>query len=177
MMNVRLARRDDVPEMTAVIDASVRELQRDDYTPAQLESALGSVYAIDVGLIDDGTYFAVETEDGTIAGCGGWSRRAALHGGDVYAGHGTGYLDPRVDAAKIRAFYVHPAFARQGVGSLLLSACEAAARSAGFTRLEMGATITGVRLYERRGYERIRTESIALPNGEFLAIVVMAKPI
>jgi GNAT superfamily N-acetyltransferase len=174
-MIVRLAVHADIPAMSAIMDASVRELQRGDYTPAQIQNGLRSVYAIDPRLIDDGTYFAVEAPDGAMVGCGGWSRRQAVHGGDVFAGRGDGVLDPAIDAAKIRAFYVHPAHARQGVGSLLLAACERAAQAAGFTRLEMGATITGVRLYERHGYREVRRESLALPEGESLPIVIMTK--
>ncbi len=126
-------------------------------------------------LIADGTYFIVDI-DGVIAACGGWSMRRKIYGGDVFvSGRDDGLLDPAKDAAKIRAFYVHPEYARRGLGSLLLQHSERAARAAGFTRFEMGATLTGVRLYERRGYVPVGRADISLCNGEYLAIVRMMK--
>ena len=111
-----------------------------------------------------------------IVACGGWSKRKTLYGGDQYAGREDSLLDPSRDAAKIRAFFVHPDWARRGIGSLILEACENAAVEAGFTRLEMGATLSGVAFYRAKGYARLRTRS-PLGNGEALPIVKMAKEI
>jgi len=109
---------------------------------------------VDTQLIDDKTYFIVEL-DGQVAGCGGWSRRATLYGGDHSAGRDAALLDPSRDAAKIRAMYTHPAFARRGIGRLVLSLCEAAAGAEGFTSLELMATLSGQPLYEAAGFDAI----------------------
>ncbi len=114
---VRLAELADIPVLTALIDLSVRELQKGDYSPAQIEGALQSVFGVDSRLISDGTYLVVESE-GTVVGCGGWSRRRTLFGGDQCVGREDSMLDPRVDAAKIRAFFVHPGWARRDSGGL-----------------------------------------------------------
>ncbi len=160
--------------MSSLIERSVRELQRDDYTPEQIEAALASVYGVDRTLIDDGTYFVVEV-DGAIVACGGWSKHKTLFGGDVWTGRDDDLLDPAVDAAKIRAFFVDPAWVRRGLGSLLLDACENAARAAGFRRFEMGATLTGVRLYERRGYTAVDRLETPLPGDCTVPVVRMVK--
>lgn len=159
-----------------LIDASVRHLQAADYTPSQLESALETVYGVDSQLIADGTYYTAES-DGTLVGCGGWSQRKTLYGGDLWTAREDDLLDPRRDAAKIRAFFVDPAWARRGVGSLILEACESAAKAAGFTRLEMGATLTGVPFYRVKGYIELEHLTVALANGESLPIVRMAKKV
>lgn len=171
---LRKAEAADVPVLRALIEASVRGLQQDDYTPAQRECALATVYGVDSRLIADGTYFVVEA-GASIVACGGWSRRKTLFGGDNFEGREDLLLDPLYDAAKIRAFFVHPDWARRGLGTLLLQACEAAAAEAGLGRCEMGATLTGVALYRAHGYRE--TERIAAPlaNGETLAIVRMSK--
>jgi GNAT superfamily N-acetyltransferase len=174
--HLRLATPDDVPALTLLIEASVRGLQAGDYTPAQIDGALASVFGVDTQLVADGTYFVVE-EDGAIAACGGWSRRRTLYGGDQWVAREDSALDPKVDAAKIRAFFVHPRWVRRGIGTLLLDACEAAALAAGFTRLEMGATLTGVPLYAARGYVAREAQSVLLANGEALPIVRMEKTI
>ena len=172
--HLRPATRADIPALTALIERSVRGLHRDDYTAAQIEAGLASAYGVDTTLIDDGTYFVLET-DGAIVAAGGWSKRKTLCGGDGSLGRDDALLDPHVEAAKIRAFYVDPGSVRRGFGSLLLEACEKAARDAGFTRFEMGATLTGVRLYERRGYLAIENMAPALPGGETLPVVRMVK--
>jgi GNAT superfamily N-acetyltransferase len=164
----------DVPALTVLIDASVRELQAADYTPAQIEESLKSVYGVDTQLIADGTYFAVEA-DGVVVACGGWSRRKTLYGGDVFAAREDSLLDPRRDAARIRAFFVHPQWARRGIGAMLLQACESAATAAGFTRLEMGATLTGVPFYRAKGYAAAEEMNVPMPNGLTLPIVRMWK--
>jgi GNAT superfamily N-acetyltransferase len=166
----------DVPAIHSLIDASVRGLQAGDYTPDQIEQSLRSVYGADSQLIADGTYFAVEA--GTaIVGCGGWSRRKTLYGGDRFKGREDSLLDPATAAARIRAFFVHPSWARRGFGSLILEACESAAIAAGFKRFELGATLTGVAFYQARGYTRGERLSVPLPNAEPLAVVRMEKTI
>jgi GNAT superfamily N-acetyltransferase len=176
-----------------LIERSVRELQCDDYTQDQIDGALASgMFGVDTTLIDDGTYLVIEATvpcslvariegssvsgtDGTITACGGWSKRKTLYGGDVWGKREDDLLDPAVDAAKIRAFFVHPDWARRGFGSLLLDACEKAARAAGFRRFELGATLTGVRLYERRGYVAVGGIGAPLPGGFTLPVVRMVK--
>ncbi|HZU22674.1 MAG TPA: GNAT family N-acetyltransferase [Terriglobales bacterium] len=171
----------DVPELAALITKSVRGLQAGHYTPAQIEGALVSVYGVDTQLIADGTYFVVEATTRTaapvIAGCGGWSKRKTLFGGDQYRGREADLLNPATDAAKIRAFFVHPEWVRQGIGSMILSACESAAFDAGFRRLEMGATLSGVAFYKAAGYRETRSIEVPLGNGAVLPIVCMEKQI
>ena len=177
--HVRLATDADVPTLHALIESSVRILQANDYTPAQIEGALGMVLGLDSQLIADQTYFVIEATDSAgktvIAACGGWSRRKTLFGSDQATVREPELLDPRTDAAKIRAFFVHPDWARRGLGSLLLETCENAAKSAGFTRFEMGSTLTGVALYKLRGYHVIEPIAVPLQNGESLPVVRMAK--
>lgn len=177
-VSLRKAVAADVPRLREVIDASVRGLQAEDYTPAQIEGALESVYGVDSQLIADGTYFVAQVDESEvvqIVACGGWSKRKTLYGGDQYAAREDSLLDPRIDAAKIRAFFVHPDFARQGIGSWILDACESAAIEAGFRRLEMGATLSGVAFYRAKGYAAIENQSVPLRNGEQLPIVRMGK--
>lgn len=175
---IRLATSADVPALAALIELSVRGLQAGDYSPAQIELALQTVYGVDTQLIADGTYFAAESagdESRVLIGCGGWSKRKTLFGGDAWSAREDDLLDPRCDAAKIRAFFVHPNWARRGVGTAILEACENAARAAGFTRCEMGATLTGVPFYRKKGYEEVERLAVPLPRGEALAIIRMAK--
>ena len=177
---IRKALAADVPRLREVIEASVRGLQAKDYSPAQIEGALKSVYGVDSQLISDGTYFVVEdmtTGTPVIVGCGGWSKRKTLYGGDQFAGREDSLLDPARDAAKIRAFFVHPEWARRGIGSLILEASENAAVAAGFKRLEMGATLAGVAFYRAKGYVEVRNERAPLGGGASLPIVRMAKEI
>ena len=164
----------DVPVLRVLIDASVRKLQAGDYTSAQIEGALQSVYGVDSQLIADGTYFVVEAES-VIVGCGGWSKRKTLFGGDRWHGREDAMLNPQQDAAKIRAFFVDPDWVRRGIGSMILDACEKAAAAAGFTRFEMGATLTGVPLYRARGYVALENIEAPLANGEALKVVRMEK--
>jgi GNAT superfamily N-acetyltransferase len=174
-IRVRLATPDDIPLLRELIDASVRGLQAHDYTPAQIEAALKTVYGVDSQLIADGTYFVADTESAEIVGCGGWSKRKTLFGGDHWRGRHDALLDPSHEAAKIRAFFVHPAWARRGIGSLILEACETAAKAAGFTRLEMGATLSGVPFYRTKGYETLENIQVPLGKGESMIVVRMAK--
>ena len=135
------------------MDASISELQKPFLDPGQIESSR-TIMGLDTQLIEDGTYFIVEV-DGTIAGCGGWSRRATLYGGDQTPGRNAEYLNPSSDPAKVRAMYTHPEFVRRGVGRLILSLCESAARKEGFSRVELMATMSGEPLYRACGYEQI----------------------
>ena len=181
-IQIRMAVAADVPVLQTLIEASVRGLQAHDYSSAQLEGALQSVYGVDSQLIADGTYFAAEVLAGApqqllIVGCGGWSKRKTLFGGDHWSGRHDMLLDPAHDAAKIRAFFIHPDWARLGIGTLILDACETAAKAAGFTRLEMGATLTGVPFYRARGYADLEHLTVPLGNGESLPIVRMAKEV
>jgi GNAT superfamily N-acetyltransferase len=178
-IHIRHAVPADIPSLRVLIDASVRQLQAQDYTPTQIEGALESVFGVDTQLIADQTYFVAEARPAeshpiTVA-CGGWSKRKTLYGGDHWTGREDAVLDPRYDAARIRAFFIDPAWTRRGIGSLLLEACENAARSAGFKRFEMGATLTGVRLFRARGYVALENLRVPLPNGEFLPVVRMSK--
>ena len=167
----------DVPVLETLIEASVRGLQAQDYSPSQIESALASVYGVDSQLIADGTYFVVQANSagGAIVACGGWSKRKTLYGGDVWKAREDSLLNPQTDAAKIRAFFVHPDWVRRGIGTLLLDACEQAAMAEGFRRFEMGATLSGVPLYRARGYVSLENLGVPLANGESLPIVRMEK--
>jgi GNAT superfamily N-acetyltransferase len=181
-LRYRVATLDDLPPLRALIDRSVRELQVHDYTAAQIDEALRTYLSLDTQLIVDQTYFVVEDDAGNVIASGGWSRRKTLCGGDTSvsgsdhaAQRDSSLLDPATDAAKIRAFYVHPDWARRGIGSKILELCENAARDAGFTRFEMGATLTGVPLYARHGYVEVERLSLPFSNGNSLAIVRMVK--
>jgi len=181
-VRLRKATVTDVPRLRELIEASVRGLQSGDYSQAQIEGALKSVYGVDTRLIKDGTYFAVERFNGEtgqpqIVACGGWSKRKTLYGGDQFAAREDSLLDPEHDAAKIRAFFVHPEWARCGLGSLLLDACEDAVHQAGFKRLEMGATLSGVPFYRAKGYTEIEKQEAPLGNGDSLPIIRMGKEI
>jgi GNAT superfamily N-acetyltransferase len=176
---VRLARTEDVPVLNKLIEQSVRVLQAKDYSQAQIEGALGTLLGVDSKLISDHTYFVVEAVDSNgklmIVGCGGWSKRRTLFGADHRAQRDDDLLDPAIDAAKIRAFFVHPAWARKGIGTKLLETCEDAAIAAGFRRFELGATLTGVGLYRSRGYEIQKQIDVPMANGEKLQVVLMSK--
>jgi GNAT superfamily N-acetyltransferase len=178
---IRLATTDDVPELRRLIAQSVRELQKDDYSAEQLALAVETVFTLDTLLIADGTYFVIEDPapvDGVrIVACGGWSRRSTLCGGDLHAVRDDSFLDPRTNAAKIRAFFVHPRWARRGLASRLLQKCEQAAQAAGFTRFEMAATLTGVPLYKARGYHAVERTSVPLCGSSILPVVIMARSI
>jgi GNAT superfamily N-acetyltransferase len=188
-IHLRLAVPEDVPALRELIDKSVRGLQTQDYTPAQIEGALQTVFGVDSQLIADGTYIVAEAERNAIpraeaarkpsgliiVGCGGWSKRKTLYGSDRWTGREDALLDPQRDAAKIRAFFIHPDWARRGVGSMILEACEEAARSAGFTRYEMGATLTGAKLFGVKGYAAVKRIFIPLVNGETLPVIHMEK--
>ncbi len=171
---IRLAQESDIPALHALMEASVRGLQANDYTPAQIEGALGAVLGLDTHLIRDRTYFVAE-DAGELGACGGWSMRKTLFGADKAALRQPDLLDPQTDAAKIRAIFVHPRYARQGLGSRILAHVEAEAAAAGFRRFEMGSTLTGVPLYRLKGYVEVERIAVPLDNGETLPVVKMAK--
>ena len=168
----RLAVTDDVPALTVLMDAAIAELQHDFLDAAQIASSR-AIMGIDTQLIDDGTYFVVES-DGDIAGCGGWSRRATLYGGNQTPGRDSKLLDPSFDPARVRAMYTNPAFARRGVGRLILSLCEAAAASEGFTRLELMSTLSGEPLYTAYGFRPLE-RLLDATGGAPVPIVRMEK--
>jgi GNAT superfamily N-acetyltransferase len=172
---LRTATATDLEAIRELIAASVRGLQHE-YSEGQREQALVSVFTPDTQLIADKTYYVLEDEHGRLAACGGWSWRKTLYGGDHHhASRDAERLDPATDAAKIRAFFVHPQWARCGLGTRLLKACEEAAWDVGFRRCEMGATLSGVPLYERHGYRRTAEILVDLPGGERLPVVRMEK--
>lgn len=173
---LRLARPDDRAALEALVERSVRDLGRGYYSPAQIESSLRYIFGIDGTLIADGTYFVVELA-GQPAGCGGWSFRRTLFGGDQFNDRSPAPLDPAVDAAKIRAFFVDPAFARRGIGRMLMAASEAAARAAGFRVLELMATLPGVPLYQALGFTATGTLDQPVPDGTSIPFVPMRKPL
>ncbi len=176
-VTIRKADLYDAAALEALIAESVRKLSIGYYTPGQMEGALGTAFGVDTQLIHDGTYFAAEADAG-IVGCGGWSRRKTLFGSDnVGAEKNDDWLDPARDAARIRAFFVHPAWARRGIGSRIMQLCEDEATVAGFRRLELAATLPGEPLYRAHGFEAIERFSIPLRNGEVLPLVRMAKTI
>ncbi len=146
----RLARRDDLAALKSLMAAAISELQKPYLDESQIASSR-TIMGLDTQLIDDGTYFIVEA-DGQLAGCGGWSRRATMYGGDQTPGRSAALLDPTQDAARIRAMYTHPNHTRKGIGRLIISLCEAAAKSEGFTRMELVATLAGEPLYRACGY-------------------------
>jgi GNAT superfamily N-acetyltransferase len=178
-LHIRRAIPADVPAIEALIGLSVRALQTQDYSRAQIEGALGTVFGVDSELIADGTYFVLEAVlDGakpTIVGCGGWSKRKTLFGGDGASGREDGLLDPLRDSAKVRALFVHPDWARRGIGSKILTACESAAIEAGFRSFELGATLTGEQLFRARGYAAIERIEAPLANGASLPVIRMSK--
>jgi GNAT superfamily N-acetyltransferase len=175
-MRTRVAVLEDLPALKALMDDSIGQLQAGFLTPEQVEASHG-VMGIDTQLVRDGTYFVVEI-DGALAGCGGWSRRATLYGGD----HSTklrddALLDPARDAARVRAMYTHPDFTRRGVGRAILAASEAAARTEGFSRVELMATLSGEPLYRACGYVQVERTQSPPVNGVPVPLVLMSKPL
>ena len=174
-IELRLATMEDVPALKELIPASVRALSRNQYTPDQIEGALSEIFGVDTQLISDGTYFLAEAK-GQIVGCGGWSKRQTLFGSDAAkSATSDGLLDPAKDAARVRAFYVHPNWARRGIGRQLLKLCEAAAGNAGFTKLELVATLPGEPLYRAMGYVVIEPTVLPMSTGQSLVAYRMGK--
>ena len=177
--HVRLATQADIPALHALIESSVRILQANDYTPAQIEGALGTVLGLDTQLLADQTYFVAETTDSsgtkTIVACGGWSKRKTLFGSDHQTNRDDAGLNPTSDAARIRAFFVHPAWARHGIARAILEECERAIRVATFKSIELAATLPGVPFYGACGYTAGERLVVSLPNKLNLPIVRMTK--
>ena len=165
---------DDVPALEELIPLSVRSLQAEHYSPAQMEAALGPVFGVDRQLIVDGTFFVVE-DAGRIVGCGGWSRRKAVFGGDRARAGEDELIDPASDPARIRAFFLHPDFARRGIGRALLAACESAIVAAEFSHAELVATLAGEPLYAAFAYEVVERYEVPMAGGLKLPVVRMRK--
>jgi N-acetylglutamate synthase-like GNAT family acetyltransferase len=171
---VRPATLEDVPALERLIARSVHQLQKDDYSESQRQAALGFVFGVDSALIQDGSYFVAVAES-QICACGGWSRRATPFGSDRSPVRDDTMLNPERDAAKIRALFVDPSHARRGLGTLILKACEAAAKAAGFRKAELTATLTGAKLFRVHGFVPSEEIQFALGNGEFLPLLRMQK--
>lgn len=171
---IRKAVRADLPEIQRVMRASLAALSAGFYDETQAASAVRYIAVADGQLVDDETYFVVE-EEGRVVACGGWSGRRKLFTGTTEQESTAGFLDPHVDAARIRAMFVDPAYARRGLGRLILEESEEDARRAGFTRFELMATLPGVPLYAVCGYEEIEAVEIELPDGVRLGCLRMRK--
>ena len=173
---LRAATPADIPSITALIDASVRGLSQAHYSPEEIEESLVTVFGVDSQLITDGTYYVIEC-NGALAASGGWGKRATLYGGDQVKQTADPLLDPATDAARIRAFYVSPLFARRGLARRLYHACELNAVAAGFRRFQLGATLPGVPLYESLGFRAVRDVPTTMRHGLTLGIVQMERAI
>jgi GNAT superfamily N-acetyltransferase len=171
-LSIRKAVLSEVPAIQMLIALSARMLGAPDYSADQIEAALRGPWGVDTELIRDGTYFVGEV-NGMLVLCGGWSRRATAFGGDAYDRRESRLLDPRTEAARIRAFFVHPDWARQGLASRLLAHSESEARAAGFSAAELVATLPGERLYARHGYTSSGRRSYPLPGGGNIEFVPM----
>lgn len=171
---LRLATTEDIPQLDELIPLSVNSLQKEAYSEAQREAAIGTVFGVDRQLIEDGTYFVAEA-GGKIVGCGGWSRRKSACGSSAGRKAPDSLIDPATESPRIRAFFVHPEFARRGIGSAILRACETALLQAGYRRAEISATLTGEFLYKAMGYEVIDRFDIQLANGLPLPCVKLEK--
>ena len=176
MPTLRKATHADIPALEELIARSARGLSTRDYRPEQIEGALQGAFGVDSQLLADETYFVVE-DAGQIVGCGGWSFRSTLFGGDARAERDSSILDPKTQAAKIRAFFVDPGQARRGIGSLLLDHCENQARAHGYRAVELMATLPGARLYKVRGYVAGSQVSFDVGAGESIEFIPMRKPL
>ena len=173
-MIIRKATLEDREAMQELIAASARLLSRQYYNDAQIEAAIATVFGVDTTLIEDGTYFVAEI-DGVFVGCGGWSRRKTLFGGDQYSSRDVGYIDPQSEPAKIRAFFIHPDHARKGIARAILARCEEEARAYGFRELELAATLPGVEFYKSCGFSERGMFDLDLVEGVKLELVPMRK--
>jgi GNAT superfamily N-acetyltransferase len=172
---LRLATSSDIPALRQLIVASVRGLSAGYYTEPQVESALRYVFGPDTQLIADQTYYVVEDCPGELIGAGGWSRRRTLYGGDQMKEAADPLLDPATDAARLRAFFVHPAAARGGLGRRLFHRCVTDAAEAGFRTLELVATLPGEPFYLALGFVSLERSAATLPDGEILEVVRMQR--
>jgi len=177
-VDIRLATPADIPALKDVIPASARALSRGYYSEAQIEAAIRHVFGVDSQLIADQTYY-VAVDDGAIVGCGGWSWRRTLYGGDQrpMGGGGGDILDPSCDAARVRAFFVVDSHARHGIGARILSTCEAAALDQGFSRVELMSTLPGVPFYSKLGFREVEHIIDTLPDGTRIEFVLMSRHI
>lgn len=173
-LQIRLATINDIPQLEELIRAAVSGLSTEYYSPAQIQSGLTYVFGVDTQLILDGTYFVAEV-DHQLVGSGGWSKRRTLFGGDQAKSAEDPLLNPATEAARIRAFYVNPNWSRKGFASQILNACEDAARAAGFSRIELVATLPGEPLYSARGYLKGEAMMITTASGESLPAFRMSK--
>lgn len=173
--HLRVATFADEAEIRDLIGRSIRALGAGDYAPEQIEAALLGAFGVDTALIRDQSYFVVETDAGDIVGCGGWSQRKTLFGGDAGAARDDARLDPASEPAKIRAFFIDPQHARRGLGRRILEHSEAEAVRAGFSAVELMATLPGKRLYESCGYEGASSVDYPLPRGLHITFVPMRK--
>jgi N-acetylglutamate synthase-like GNAT family acetyltransferase len=173
---IRLAKHSDIPHIEQLIQASVSGLNSHDYTSAEVASALKYIFGVDTQLLDDGTYYVIEA-DRVIIASGGWSKRSTLFGGDQMKGTEDNLLNPQHESARIRAFYVHPDWARQGLGSWLMQTCEDAAKNQEFNTLELVATRTGIPLYEKSGFKAVELVQSKTPDDEILEFTRMRKSI
>lgn len=171
---LRKANLDDRPAITQLIELSARGLSKGQYSNEQIEGAIANVFGVDSELIHDGTYFVAEAS-GVLVGCGGWSKRRTLFGGDQFAGRESTELDPRREAARIRAFFVHPQWARKGIGRAILEKCEAEAQASGFQSLELMATLSGLHFYRALGYVGNEQVAYDLVCGVSIDFVPMRK--
>jgi GNAT superfamily N-acetyltransferase len=160
--------------LNSLIQASARTLSQGDYSTEEIEGLIHFVFGVDSELIHDQTYFVVEKESFPVA-CGGWSKRRTLFGGDSCETRESGYLDPSKEPAKIRAFFVHPDFSRQGLAKLLLDHCEKAAKEAGFKKIELMSTLPGVKFYQSQSYKGDQDIDYRLPNGRIVKFLPMCK--
>jgi N-acetylglutamate synthase and related acetyltransferases len=165
---------DDREAIKRLIAESARHLSRDHYNDAQIDAAIATVFGVDTDLIEDGTYFVAESS-GLMVGCGGWSRRKTLFGGDQFATRDKGYLDPESEPAKIRAFFIHPDHARKGIARAILTKCEEEARAHGFHALELMATLPGIAFYKSCGFSEQGNFDLELATGVKLELVPMRK--
>lgn len=170
---VRIATHDDIPRIRGLMDRSIRQLMTSFLSREEIEASF-EIMGIDTQLIEDGTYFAID-DGAALVGCGGWSRRQTLYGGDHTLGRNAAFLDPAKDAARVRAMYTSPDHARQGIGGAILNACEGAARGAGYRRAELMATMAGVPLYEACGYTLIEPASATTSKGVVVPLRRMGK--
>jgi GNAT superfamily N-acetyltransferase len=175
-VSLRLATSNDVAALRTLIDASARGLSEGYYSPEQIEAAVTHVFGVDTQLIADGTYFVIDGADGPAA-AGGWSARRTLYGGDQMKGSSDPLLDPSTEAARIRAFFVHPKSARQGLARRLYVACEQAARDAGFRAFELMATKPGEPFYASLGFEIVERVLVPLPGDVEVPFARMRRPI
>lgn len=171
---IRKAHLDDRGAIEQLIVRSARKLSQADYSDEQIEAAIKAVFGVDTKLIQDGTYFVAE-DSGKLVGCGGWSKRKTLFGGDQFEDRDSSELDPQTEPAKIRAFFVHPEFARKGIARTILSHCEAEARAHGFGSLELMSTLPGIKLYQACGYAGAERVEYATTEGVAIQLMVMRK--